>query len=97
MARPALTKELKKGPPRAPFVSPQSIARAVRQLVEGAEIDTVVIARTQMRAAAIIEQLEQETGKTIISSNQAMCWHALRLAGCAVTVSRWGRLFRIDP
>jgi maleate isomerase len=76
----------------APFISPQSIAEAVHQLVAEAELDTVVIACTQMRAAALIERLEQETGKTIISSNQAMCWHALRLAGCTDSVPGWGRL-----
>jgi maleate isomerase len=78
----------------APFISPQSISEAVRHAVESADIDTVVVACTQMRAAGIIDELEDATGKTILSSNQALCWHALRLAGYEEPVLGWGRLFR---
>ncbi|RWA51870.1 hypothetical protein AU476_20105 [Cupriavidus sp. UYMSc13B] len=37
-------------------------------------IDTIVIACTPMRAAELIDKLEKRTGKTIISSNQSLCW-----------------------
>lgn len=80
----------------APFISPASISKAVRQVSTSVDVDTVVIACTQMRAAAIIGELEHQTGKTIISSNQAMCWHALRLAGCRDVIAGWGRLFERD-
>jgi maleate isomerase len=78
----------------APFISPQSISEAVRHTVKCADIDTVVVACTQMRAAGIIDELERATGKTILSSNQALCWHALRLAGYEEPVPGWGWLFR---
>ncbi|MBL1120139.1 aspartate/glutamate racemase family protein [Streptomyces sp. 110] len=78
----------------APFITPDSMAAATRRLINETELDTVVIACTQMRAAEMIEALEEETGKTIISSNQALCWHALRLAGCDDKIDGWGRLFR---
>lgn len=77
----------------APFISPVSISNAVRHAIRSADVDTVVVACTQMRAAAIIGDLEKQTGKAIISSNQALCWHALRLAGCRDVVDGWGRLF----
>ncbi|PRX19622.1 maleate isomerase [Paraburkholderia sp. BL18I3N2] len=78
----------------APFISPDSIADAVRQIVRSSDVDTIVISCTQMRAATIIEDLETETGKAIVTSNQALCWHALRLSGCEDLVPGWGRLFR---
>ncbi|MCP3473514.1 aspartate/glutamate racemase family protein [Bradyrhizobium sp. CCGUVB1N3] len=77
----------------APFISPKSISGAVRQVAERADVDTIVIACTQMRAAAVIDELERQTGKSIISSNQALCWHALRLAECHDVLHGWGRLF----
>ncbi|WP_411431441.1 hypothetical protein [Sinorhizobium meliloti] len=46
-----------------------------------------------MRAAGVIAELEKEIGKTIITSNQALCWHALRLSGCQHIVPGRGRLF----
>lgn len=78
----------------APYVSPASIASGVNRLIRSADVDTVIVSCTQMRAATVIEELEQQTGKTIVTSNQALCWHALRLAGYSDSVSGWGRLFR---
>ncbi|AFT90354.1 maleate cis-trans isomerase family protein [Paraburkholderia phenoliruptrix] len=77
----------------APYVSPESIASGVSRLVGIADVDTVVISCTQMRAASVIDDLERRTGKAIITSNQALCWHALRLAGYTDPVGGWGRLF----
>ena len=37
--------------------------------------------------------IEAETGVPITSSNHAMAWHALRLAGVDDTMPQWGRLF----
>lgn len=78
----------------APYVSPASMASAVGRLIETADVDTVIISCTQMRAASVIDELERQTGKTIVTSNQALCWHALRLAGYTDSVSDWGRLFK---
>ncbi|WOH80319.1 hypothetical protein RX327_31610 [Bradyrhizobium sp. BEA-2-5] len=77
----------------SPFISERSVCDAVRRVISQAEVDTVIVACTQMRVAAVIAALEAETGKAIVSSNQALCWHALRLAGCADEVDGWGRLF----
>jgi maleate isomerase len=40
----------------------------------------------------VIEALEQDLGKPVISSNSAMMWHALRLAGVRQPVTGYGRL-----
>ncbi|QOZ36493.1 Asp/Glu/hydantoin racemase [Bradyrhizobium sp. CCBAU 53421] len=77
----------------APFISPASISKAVHQMADQADVDTIVVACTQMRAAALIDELERITGKAVISSNQALCWHALRLAKCQDVIPGWGRLF----
>lgn len=78
----------------APFVTPDSISKAVVGMVESYDVDTVIVACTQMRIAEEIEELERRTGKSVLSSNQALAWHALRLTGIADEVNGWGRLFR---
>ena len=40
----------------------------------------------------IIDRLEQRTGKPVITSNQALAWDALRLAGIDDPVTGFGRL-----
>ncbi len=41
-----------------------------------------------------IEALEQETGKPVVTSNQAMMWDCLRLAGVRDKHDRYGRLLK---
>jgi maleate isomerase len=39
--------------------------------------------------------VEAQLGKPVTSSNHAMAWHALRIAGYADPVAGYGRLFRV--
>ena len=50
---------------------------------------------TSLRVAEIVEEVEAAIGKPVSSSNHAMAWHALRLAGVNDAVQGWGRLFRV--
>src|SRR5699024_4107338 len=49
--------------------------------VDRPEADAVFISCGALRSIDIIEELEQKFGKPVISSNQAMMWDMLRLAG----------------
>jgi maleate cis-trans isomerase len=49
---------------------------------------------TALRSAEIIEPLERELGRPVLTSNQAMVWHALRGGGIEDTVDGFGRLLR---
>ncbi len=40
----------------------------------------------------IIEDLEEKTGKPVITSNQALAWDALRLCGIETRIYGFGRL-----
>ena len=46
------------------------------------------------RAFGVIDDLEADVGRPIVSSNQALSWHLLRLAGLEGELSGPGRLFR---
>ena len=45
-----------------------------------------------LRSIEIIDELEQLAGKAVITSNQAMAWDVMRLAGIQDRVSGYGRL-----
>jgi maleate isomerase len=71
-----------------------SLSAAVEQL--GAQdVDAVFVSCTSVRIAHLIAGLEAKLGKPVISSNQAMAWHALRLAGIGDALPGWGRLLSL--
>jgi maleate isomerase len=56
--------------------------------------DAVLIACTSFRTRPMIEPLEADLGKPVVTANQAVMWHALRLAGVAAPLDGLGVLFR---
>jgi maleate isomerase len=70
-----------------------SLRAAIEQLARHADADAVFVSCTSLRVAALIPELEALTGKPVISSNFAMAWHALRLAGVCNSEPQFGQLF----
>jgi maleate isomerase len=73
-------------------ISPESIHEVARQLGGSPLVDTVFISCTNLRALSIISELESTLGKPVISSNQALGWHCLRLAEVLDSLPRYGML-----
>jgi maleate cis-trans isomerase len=61
------------------------------------EADGIFIPCTTFRAIDIIDRLEQETGKPVITSNQASLWECLRLMGIDDVIDGYGELLRRHP
>jgi maleate isomerase len=76
-------------------ITEESIRAAVRRLAAAGPVDAVFVSCTSLRVAAIAESLEAEVGVPVTSSNHAMAWHCLRLAGYREPVPGLGRLFRV--
>ena len=76
-------------------ISQASIKDAVRDLAREPAVDGVFVSCTSLRVATIADELEQELGKPVTSSNHALAWHCLRLAGYGEQVPGFGRLFRL--
>jgi maleate isomerase len=74
-------------------ITPASVKRGVETLLATAEVDAVFVSCTSVRLAEAARAIEAETGVPITSSNHAMAWHALRLAGIDDAMPQWGRLF----
>lgn len=78
---------------RVARISPASIREAVLELGADGQSDAVFLACTSLRLADQIEALEAELGKPITSSNHAIAWHCLRLAGHDEALPDRGTLF----
>lgn len=58
------------------------------------DADAVIFAGTNMRTMDVIERLERELGKPVVSTTAAALWSALRLAASAEKIEGHGRLLR---
>ena len=56
------------------------------------DADGVLIAGTGFRCVGILEMLERDLGRPVISANQASLWHCLRAAGIRAPVAGYGGL-----
>ena len=73
--------------------SEERAAELARQ-ADTPEAQAVLISGTGLPTVGMLERLERELGKPVISSNQACLWRALRLAGVSEPVPGFGRLLR---
>jgi maleate isomerase len=62
-------------------ITPQSILEAAVAAGEGSEVEAVFISCTNLRCADLIAAAEGRLGKPVLSSNLALLWHMLTLAG----------------
>jgi maleate isomerase len=75
-------------------ISERSIEDALVELGSHDDVDGVFISCTSLRVCGIVERAEERLGKPVTSSNHALAWHALRLAGVDESLDGLGRLFR---
>lgn len=76
-------------------ITERSTYEAIVSLSETATCDAFFASCTNLRCFGIIKAAEAATGKPMISSNQALSWHMLRLAGVATQGMGPGRLFAL--
>jgi maleate isomerase len=71
-------------------------AYGLARLVDRADAEAVFLSGTGMPTLSVLELLEQDLGKPVISSASAMMWHALRLAGVGQIIPGYGRLLTLS-
>jgi maleate isomerase len=76
-------------------ITPDSIERGVRELIKHAEVDAIFVSCTSVRLLEACAELEKSLGIPLTSSNHAMAWHALRLAGINDSLGQFGSLFEL--
>jgi maleate isomerase len=76
-------------------ISVPSIEAAAERLAAAPGVDAIFVSCTSLRVAEAVARLEQRTRMPITSSNHAMAWHCLRLAGVDDVLPAAGRLFEL--
>ncbi|HEY1798321.1 MAG TPA: hypothetical protein VGG57_19565 [Stellaceae bacterium] len=72
-------------------------AEEILELAMGAwdpDSDGLICACLNFRSHLVIDEIEARTGKPVVTSTQAVLWHALRLAGVDAKIHGHGRLLR---
>lgn len=58
------------------------------------DADGVLIAGTGFRSVGIIDALEQDLQRPVLTANQVSLWHCLRMSGVQVSIPGYGQLLR---
>ncbi len=80
---------------KAARIAPDSIVAGVKALARGTKLDCVFVSCTSLRLTEVVAEAEAATGLPVTSSDHALAWHCLRLAGIRDTVPGVGRLFEL--
>jgi maleate isomerase len=74
-------------------ITESSIIAAANRVARMAPCDAIIISCTNLRCLRVIPEIEAHTGVAVISSNQALGWHMLRLSGIHEPMPVFGQLF----
>ncbi len=74
-------------------ISERSIVAAAKRVAGAAPCDAIVISCTNLKCLRLIPEIESCIGIPVISSNQALGWHMLRLSGINEPIPAFGHLF----
>lgn len=78
-----------------PKVEPSQVRSLVREMdLGGAE--AIVLLATDLPTFEVISDIERETGLPVLTSNQTLLWHGLRLCGNEAGIPGLGRLFEAN-
>lgn len=82
---------------RVARITPESVFEATLEVGRAAPCDAVFVSCTNVRTLDVLERAENALGIPVISSNQALAWHMLRLSGIDDPVHGYGQLLRHEP
>lgn len=79
---------------RVARIEAHSLREAILQVAALEPCDAVFLACTNLRALSIIAETEAELGKPVLTSNQALLWHMMVLAGLPTELLPFGALMQ---
>lgn len=74
------------------YAESEARAYALAREADAPAAEAVLLSGTGLPTVGVLQRLEQELGKPVVSSTQAMLWHALRVAGVRQAIRGFGRL-----
>lgn len=84
------TQEERRGIGRVP---PEQVYRLAR-MIDRPDAEAIFISCTNLATLDVIEQIEQDLGKPVVTSNQACFWACMRMMGLPDKIEGYGRLLR---
>ena len=81
--------------PTVATIDSQSLKTGIARITEGQDVDAIFISCTSVRIVADVAAIETELDIPVTSSNHALAWHCLRLAGIDDKQPELGRLFSL--
>ena len=75
-------------------VHPGIVYRYARDVVPP-DADAVFFGGNGFRSVGVVEALETDLGRPVVTANQALFWHALRAAGVPSAIEGYGRLLAL--
>jgi maleate isomerase len=76
------------------YAESEERAYALARRADAPDAQAILLSGTGLPTVAMLETLERDLGKPVVSSNQACLWRALRLAGVREPIAGYGRLLR---
>ncbi len=74
-------------------ISPDAIAEAATSVCQH-NADLLFISCTALRSSLVIDKIEKSITRPVVSSNQALIWHSLKLIGFVGEIAGFGSLLR---
>ncbi len=79
--------------PTVARIDTASLSNAIDVITRERDIEMVFVSCTSVRLFEAAKEIEDRIGLPVTSSNHAMAWHCLRLAGVEDAMPQWGRLY----
>lgn len=77
---------------RVANIDKKSLIEAAIQVAKGQQVDGIFLSCTNLKTLDVIADIEAQTEKPVLSSNQALAWHMCHLAGVRLQHSEFGTL-----
>tara|TARA_B100000700_G_C14790406_1_gene735572 strand:+ start:79 stop:852 length:774 start_codon:yes stop_codon:yes gene_type:complete len=81
--------------PTVASINEESLINAIKNLAHLNKIDAVFVSCTSLRLAHAVSKVEKEIGLPVTTSNHALAWRCLRLAGIDEQLANLGRLYML--
>ncbi|MFW6055193.1 MAG: aspartate/glutamate racemase family protein [Thermodesulfobacteriota bacterium] len=78
------------------YAQPPGAAYRLAREADHSKAEAIFISCTNFRCLDVLDELEQDLGKPVISANQATMWDLLRLSGVRPLLEGCGSLFRLN-
>ena len=78
------------------FNQPASAAYRLARAADSPAADAILISCTNFRSIEVLQELEQDLGKPVLSANQVTVWDLLRLTGVNPDNEKYGKLYQLE-